>query len=483
MSCVAVVTAASTAFGDGGYFGGALGARAAGRSGAFAARADDPTAVLYNPAGIANLGGTVAMIGNRLSYNGDTFTRAPTQDWGNVQNGAAPTVMFDQVRNGTPWQAVEPLLAVASNLGLRDWGFALAAFAEPGASRLGFPVSGGQRYMMVAREAIIGDVAGTVAWRRRDVFAVGATLRWITVPRLDYSLIIEGSPFAQDAHPVSSSLDMLASTRGSDPFTFGATLGAWLRPAPFLEIGLSGDVVPATIETQSRLQVTPINPVAGSVTLTRDALPANDVHVRLPLPLGARLGVRYRNLRGAVERFDVEADVEYQGWSRVDQFTLDTRGLIASVQGADVDLGQINIAKHWRDTFSVKLGGDFAVVPGRLAVRGGLFAETAVAPAAYANVDFPGGPMLGGSLGGSVSSGHWEVALAYQLRHQTTVSVAEADARVYQQVPASACHAPYTDPNSCNPHYLGQPSPVINAGTYSATSHYLALALIYRFGS
>ena len=92
ISCAAILTAAATASGDGGYFGGALGARAAGRSGAFVARADDPTAVLYNPAGIANIGGSVAMFGNRLSYNGYTFTRAPTQDWGNTQNGAAPTV-------------------------------------------------------------------------------------------------------------------------------------------------------------------------------------------------------------------------------------------------------------------------------------------------------------------------------------------------------------------------------------------------------
>ena len=43
-----------TAAADGGYYGGALGARAAGRAGAFVARADDPTAVAYNPAGLAD---------------------------------------------------------------------------------------------------------------------------------------------------------------------------------------------------------------------------------------------------------------------------------------------------------------------------------------------------------------------------------------------------------------------------------------------
>jgi hypothetical protein len=130
-----------------------------------------------------------------------------------------------------------------------------------------------------------------------------------------------------------------------------------------------------------------------------------------------------------------------------------------------------------------KLGGDWAVIPDRLALRGGAFYETAVADPAYANVDFPGGPMFGGSLGSSVAFGRWELAVAYQLRHQSTVSTSDADGRVPQQVPASGCAAHPADPASyCNPHLPpGSPYPFINAGTYNATSHYLVLALLYRF--
>ena len=61
------------------------------------------------------------------------------------------------------------------------------------------------------------------------------------------------------------------------------------------------------------------------------------------------------------------------------------------------------------------------------------------------------------------------------------VSVTEPNARVYQQVPASACQPPYTDTTSCNPNYLGQPSPAINAGSYQATFHHLSLAVLYRY--
>ena len=62
------------------------------------------------------------------------------------------------------------------------------------------------------------------------------------------------------------------------------------------------------------------------------------------------------------------------------------------------------------------------------------------------------------------------------------VAVAERDARVYQQVPASACRPPYADATSCNPHYLGQPAPAVNAGTYDAASHLLSVALLYQLG-
>jgi long-chain fatty acid transport protein len=498
-SLVGLATAAAPAFAAGGYYAGALGARAAGRAGAFAARADDPTAVSYNPAGLAkSVDGdadgppdTVIMLGNRLSYNAYAYTRAPTPDWGHVQNGVAPTVAFDEVRNGQPWQPLEPLLAVASKLGLRDWGFALAAFAAPGTSREAFPPGGGQRYLMVSREAIILDYAASAAWKHRELFGVGATLEWIHVPRLDYALVIDGTPFAGVANPVSSPLDLLASTTGSDAFTFNAIVGAWLRPAPFLEFALAGQVVPANIVAKSRLSVAALDPSMGPVALTRDGRPANDVTVTLPLPLLARAGARYRRLAGrragvggsVRELFDVELDVEYESWSRVQQFTLDTHGLAASLNGADVDLGKIAVRKRWRDTVAVRLGGDYAVIPGRWTLRAGGFYETAVADAAYANVDFPGGAMLGGSLGTSLVLGRWEVAIAYQLRRQPRFGVSEGNARVYQQVPASACQPPYQDATACNPNYLGQPSPAVNAGSYGATSHSLTVALLYRYSS
>ena len=52
---------------------------------------------------------------------------------------------------------------------------------------------------------------------------------------------------------------MLATVTGSDPFTFNAIVGAWYRPLPFLELGVSGQVIPTQIQTHSRLSVTPLS--------------------------------------------------------------------------------------------------------------------------------------------------------------------------------------------------------------------------------
>jgi long-subunit fatty acid transport protein len=448
------------------------------------------TAISYNPAGLAKLDAPSFLIGNEASYNAYSFTRAPTLDYRRTdpQNGT-PTVVFDKVTNSTPWQALLPMIGATSRLGLENWGFGLAAFAPPGIGKMAFPSGGGQnysqggqRYMMLSREAIILTYAASAAWKYQDVFGIGATAEWIHVPRLNYSLVVDGTPFAKSANPVSAPLDILATTKGSSAFTFNAILGAWFRPVPFLEFAVSGQVVPTSIVTKSTLTVEPLGSDVTSVQLTRNNRVANDVSLTLPLPLVFRSGVRYRHLEGKREIFDIEFDVDYTTWSRVRNFTIDTNGLQARIAGFDPSsINRIVIDKHWRDTFAFRLGGDFAVVPDMLTLRAGAYYETAVADPAYANVDFPGGPMLGGSLGASLFFQPFEVVLAYQLRVQPSVSVSESSARVYQQVPSSACEAPYTDTEYCHPNFLGQPAPAVNAGTYSASSHLLAVNVLYRY--
>jgi long-chain fatty acid transport protein len=471
---------ASVAFAEGGYFGGQNGARAAGRSGAFAARADDLGAMMFNPAGLANLDGTMVQLANQLSYNAYSYTRAPTTDYGKVPNsdGSYPTATFTTVHNQQPWQTALPMLGVVSRLGLTNWTFALAASAPSGIGSEEYPEDGAQRFMLVKREAIILSYAASAAWRHGDVFGIGATAQWIHVPRLIYSLMVDGTRSPGEINPVSSPVEILTTIHGSDPMTLNAIVGAWFRPTPAFEVAASGQILPAKIVAHSTLSLEPRGTGLGTL---KTGSGADDVTVTLPLPLLARVAARYRHLVAGLELFDLELDVEYETWSRVDRFTVDAHHLRVDYSGDHIFIDQIQIDKQWQDTVAVKLGGDYAAIPGRLTLRAGAFYVTPTAPTAYTSLDFSTAAVRGGSLGASVLFGQVELSLAYQLRVQPTVNVAESDGRVYQQVPGSACTSPYTDTDNCNSHTLGTPGPVVNAGTYQATSHLVLLDLIYRF--
>lgn len=477
---LALLASTKGAAAAGGYYSGTKGARAAGRAGAFVAKADDVTAAAVNPAGLASVGGTVLQLGNRFSYNHFAYDRASTLDYGNVAGGVAPEVTFETVENEQPFQLLDPLIGAATNFGLEDFGFALYVHAPPGIGRLDFPVDSGQRYMMVSREAIFLSYSASAAYKYRDLFGVGLSLAWIHVPRLKYSLVIDGTAFPE-ANPVSSALDMQATPDGSDPFTLNAIVGAWFKPAPFLQVGLSAQVLPSEVVTDSELSVTPINDVRGEIVLRRNDERANDVTVTLPMPLTFRGGVRYIGLEAGKERFDLELDVEYETWSRVRQFTLETNDLEADLDGQIVPIGRIEIEKHWQDTVAVRLGGDYVALPEKLSVRGGLAYETATSPPEYYHVDFASGAMFGGAIGASLHFGQLELAAAYELRVQPASKISEADGRVYQETPASPCEAPYTEASGCSEYYPGQPAPTVNGGEYWAQSHMLSIDAIYRF--
>jgi long-subunit fatty acid transport protein len=475
------VSLASVARAEGGYFGGTTGARAAGRAGAFTARADDLSAVVYNPAGLVHIDSELLQLGNRFSYNAHAFQRRPTLDWGNTDDGIPPYVTFAEVENAAPLQLLEPFVGIASPLGLGDFTFALTFHAPAGSGRQEFPIDGAQRYMMVRREAIIVETAASAAYELAPNVGIGASLRFIHVPSLRYQLVIDANPFAREANPVSSELDMLASVSGVDPFTLSATLGAWWRPAPFLEVAVSGWPIPADVEIDGTLAIEPVSPeIQEDVVLRRDGMAADDVTLTLPLPLSARAGVRYRHLRGEQEIFDVELDVAYEAWSRVEHFRLDSRGLAAQLRGQRVDIGVIDIDKSWNDTLSVHLGGDYSVTQW-ITARGGLLYTSAVAPKSHAHVDFVSGAVLGAALGASIFAFGAELVIAYQLRHQAAIRVSEGEAAVFQEVPGSPCDPPFTDADACHPQYLGRAAPAVNAGSYQAHAHALSVDVLYAF--
>jgi long-chain fatty acid transport protein len=452
----------------GGYFLGPIGGQAVGRAGAFVAKANDLSAAYYNPAGFALVKGTRLQLDNKFSYNHIEFQREPVLDGMDVSQPFAP------VSNEPKFQPLDPLLGVATDFGLSDFAFALVVYANSGVSKLEFPVDGGQRYMMTKRDGIFINYSLNAAWRPHPKWSFGISPQVIAVPELTYQLVVNGAPAnIPPPNGVSNNYDILATVQGKDMFTLNAIVGAWFSPTPNIELGLSGQVLPAKIVTDGPITLDFLNPTQTLPIVTERGrgLPADDVTIELPLPMWAKLGGRYvgRNAAGA-EVFDVELDVTYERWSVAERFTVDSNNLEGVAGATRIPVGVIQVEKQWQDVFAFNLGGDYAAVPDLLTLRAGAYYETAAAQPEYSSVDFVTGQQLGVTCGGTVRFGGLAVSLGYEFRHQPEVVTTTANGRVYQVLPSS----------SVNPG-LAATRLAVNGGTFRANSHSAVLGLAYRF--
>ncbi len=459
------------------------GARTAGRAGATVARADDLSAIEYNPAGLAKLEQTRFHLGNRFGYVNESFKRAPLYDWSKLDfNGVPEYVTFDKVSNDKTWVLLNPMLVAATDFGLKSWGFALGAYAPQGVSQQAFPVDGGSRYMLTERDVKILYYNLSAAWKYNDIFGVGASFQWVDLASLKLGMVVNGTTIPGMANPVASDYDMLVRIEGADHVGFTGIIGAWFKPKPFLELGISGRVAPVKLDADCRLSVKPLSLTSDEPPeMTRNGKAANDVRWKMTMPVTARLGARYIHFDGDKELFDVELDVVYEAWHQTQSYDIEGNGLEVAIIGQNVPVDHIVVPKKWRDTVSVRVGGDYNLLPDRLALRAGVYYESAATDERYAYVDFFSGHRLGASAGTSVMFHGVDISLSYTYVFEFPMTVSETEGHIYQQVPGSTCESPYTNSNLCHDQYLGQPAPVVNAGTYIANYHLASLSVSYGF--
>lgn len=484
MGLAAAVWLAPREAGAAGYYAGPIGAKAVGRGGAFVALADDASAAFYNPAGLAKLSTPLGVyLENKAAYSSLTFARDATRDG---RSESAPLIDFETAENRRHWRPLGPLVGLVSNFGLRDFTFALLSFTPSGAANTEFPLEGGQKYLLVKRDVVVVNTSLSAAWRPLPKLAIGVSAQAISVPSINYQLVIDNGPGSgvDVYNPVSSALDMLTTIRASDPFTLNLTAGLWARPQANLEIGISAQLLPADIEARGTLQVVPVSPVTldilgnldppvtaeEAISLSRDGEAANDIRLTLPLPLTFRAGMRFIDVRAdGSERFDVEVDATYETWSRVDAFTMDSNNLQAdfSALAADpIPLRQLSVKKHWQDSLTLAIGSDIRPDGFALVLRCGAYYETPVTPKPYAHVDFPGGAHVGLGAGLTLPLGPFALSLAYERRQMLSFHTSEAEGEVRQIKPNLGA----------NPPPAAQP-PTVNAGTYTYGSHNFAIGV------
>jgi long-chain fatty acid transport protein len=421
---IAIAVAAAGTARAGGLFVGEAGTQANERGGAFVAKADDPSAIWINPAGVVKTGRAEIYLGSSfidysLSFDRDGLYR--TTDGNAAWEGSEMPGVEDRA-------GVQPIPSLGATYRWRNLGIGLGVFGPNSNPKRDFQcdtddclVEGGSplpvRYDLVSQEALFVFPSLAVAYRVHPMIDVGVRGSWgfgnINARTFTWGVRNYEEDIEKDGD---------FNVEASDSFvpTFGA--GVLVRPVPNLEIGLAyssqADIRAtgnATADLGARLGIgddrAAIYPVAdefaaceagGTPSALKTCLSIN-------LPQTFAIGARFvfRDAMGA-ERGDIELDGKWENWSAASDIdvTVDGRSVIIDADtgeeiGGTGDLRPQTIKHGFRDTFAVRLGGSWRFPMGAnlLEARAGVAYDTAAAPTSWTRLDIDGMERITASLG------------------------------------------------------------------------------------
>jgi long-subunit fatty acid transport protein len=419
-----------------------VGTVAQGRAGADAADPGDGFAVQLNPAGLARQTGLRATVDGRIAWQRLTFT--PASGDAAVSNDAGPFF--------------SPAAVVSYGLGrtgpLAGLTFALGATGPSAVGKLSYPAGGAQRYVLVSNDTTLVYWSGAVAAALDRFFAAGVTLQLVRGRARFAQAVWSGETPGTDR-----AFDTLALVDASSGLIPTAVFGVTVRPVERVAVGLS--YRPGfTFEADGTLTT--------QLPTAAEAIGAHQVGTRarfvLPLPDVFRAGVLVR----PSPRWFVEADFVLERWSSLR--TIELRPVDITIAsdnfGTSKPLPDIVYRKNFQDSFSVRLGGETELLPGRLHARAGVLHETSAVPLASTGVDFPGWERNVIALGASLAIPRTPVTVDFAYAHHFQPTRTVTDSRVTQVV--TPCLTPgCTDP----------PASVVGNGTYEGSLDVVSLSL------
>ena len=351
------------------------GAKAAGMNTAFTAVADDASAILHNPAGIAHLekaqyyaGGTFLV--PKSNYRSSSGNSADTQ----FQGFFAPHLYLTRP---LAWQGVTVGLGIYAPFGVggRKW-----------------PADGPTRYSSI--EGTIGTVAlnPTLAVKLRKglLVAIG----------IDYMRARNSSDSAldQSVFGTGDARIKIKSTGGG----WGDNVGLLWPPAARLTLGLAYRSVGGVKEHG------PINPPKMDPALQAffgGASFQTDVRSKIDFPDMIDIGIAWRPSKYCV----VDIDAERVGWSSFDSAHLD---LLTEVPAAG--LNDLSVPQNWRDVWAYKIGVDI-LINDRLSLRSGYAFLNTPVPEQTLTAANPDADQHNISIGFGWREGEWTVDGFYNL--------------------------------------------------------------------
>ena len=382
------------------------GAQALGRGATMVAKADDGTAIYFNPGGLARQRGTRLYVGGNLYLHSFEFQRAGSfpDDPNDAQTpwGGKPYPVVSNSAGPFP----TPFLALSTDFASLDrLTVAVGLFAPPIIGNRTFPLAirnapAASRYDYIQSRSTVVYPTAAAAYRITPWldFGISAHLILAKFDQTTVSYADLGQCPNVEYQPCDSRGTLVATAT-----SFAATFGALVRPTPNVAFGLSVRT-PASIEAQGVL--TPEAPKIAPIMIA-----PGQAFLSTKLPLVARAGVRYIAMDGDFELYDLELDGTYEGWSA------------AQGDGPRIripSLGQFKnidtlVVHGYSNTFSLRVGGAYNLdaFDGIFTLRGGGYFDSPATSFAYTRLDYDTLAKIAGTIGFGYRHGAIGVDLAY----------------------------------------------------------------------
>jgi long-chain fatty acid transport protein len=414
------------------------------RGGAWMARASDPLATFYNPAGLAGQETRFLLQGN-INIQSQCFTRLKalndaTQGDGNPNSAASATIQpgqsFPQVCNNaySPGNSAAGPNYLVPQLGFTyrvnprlGIGFVFVTpSAAPASQTWPDTLNGGpspQRYLLLNGAAVLVTPTIGIGWEPVDNLRLGASFIW-GIANLDFQNSSWGNNsgvVGQPGNPSATQNDVHGEVNVSQGFIPGFTLGAIYSPMENLDIAAWYKFM-SSIDAKGYARTTVAGGQVTDTTMRNCGLPggppncaANDAEVKVPVPMEAKLGVRYHKPRAGVDQahkrdpmstdsYDVEVNLTWandSAFSAVNIYFPAAPNAIPVNGTPGVTLpGDASVPHNFQDVFGFHLGGDVNIIPDMMAIRaGGYYQTPGKSSTQYQNIDFTGEWEAGLALG------------------------------------------------------------------------------------
>lgn len=339
-------------------------------AGSFVAGVDDGSALYYNPAGLASIEGSTALVDFGIVLQRVGYDRVDSG--GNPQphvNGDMDVLPIPTV--AVTWKPrTLPRLTIAGGvwtpyLGVNSW-----------------RENGPQRYSDVTLNGSLLAVPEiAAAYRVTDSLSVGVGLQDMIV-RFRSRVVLSGCTELNCA-PEDPSFDALSEVKTTTAFTPSAIVGATYATGA-IRMGLAVQLpfyVRSSGTVRSRL---PTDPQFANAMQNGD-----EVALDFDLPLEIRLAAQARPLPDLA----VELGVDYEAWQMQKDLRIVPKGItIEGVPGiGKYDLRPVSVKRDLRGTFSVHAGGEWKLLAGKVIARAGYLMETSATPDRTATVLAPDG--------------------------------------------------------------------------------------------